>query len=68
MAELRSAFVDPAARDFRLKVGHSWSAAAIDGRPIGADLRALARNPSAALRAGPRRIAAPGIPPAISSA
>ncbi len=46
MAEFRSAFVNPSARDFRLTVGHAWGAAATDGRPIGADLRAQSRNPT----------------------
>ncbi len=45
MAEFRAAFVNPAARDFRLVVGHAWGTAGTDGRPIGADLRAVSRNP-----------------------
>ena len=45
MAEFRAAFVNPSARDYRLTTGHAWSTAGTDGRPVGADLRAQARNP-----------------------
>jgi hypothetical protein len=46
LEELRRQFVNFTGRDFRLRDDSAWIKGGIDGRPIGADLRARARVPS----------------------
>ncbi|MBS1817919.1 MAG: glycosyltransferase [Acidobacteria bacterium] len=46
--EFRAQFVDAAAGDFRLQPQSPWTKQGTDGRPLGADLRAQARNPASA--------------------
>jgi hypothetical protein len=47
MEEFRRQFVSWARRDYRLQMDSPWIKAATDGRPVGADLRAQSRAPTA---------------------
>ncbi len=50
MDEFRRQFVDFDGRDFRLRTDSAWNTGAPGGRPLGADLRTIARVPGRANR------------------
>jgi hypothetical protein len=53
MDQFKQQFVNWAGNDFRLNLNSPWLKAASDGRPLGADLRAMSRQP-AATQSGPQ--------------